>query len=97
MFTAEFGIDGRPRHPAPDGLPGTPPPVSDPLQRPGSGTVQCNGQQPNPCVYTPSGTATAIYSPQSGELVGPDGLKYTVANSINTGDDGWKDMLAPAG
>ncbi|MGH3971668.1 MAG: MCE family protein, partial [Mycobacterium sp.] len=35
-----------------DQLPGTPPPVSDPLQRPGSGTVQCNGQQPNPCVYT---------------------------------------------
>src|SRR6202051_712404 len=28
----------------------TPPPVSDPLQRPGSGSVQCNGQQPNTCV-----------------------------------------------
>lgn len=40
-------------NPAPaDRLPGTPPPLSDPLQRPRSGTVQCNGQQPNPCVYT---------------------------------------------
>lgn len=75
---------------------GTPPPTSDPLQRPGSGTVQCNGQQPNPCVYTPSGPPTAVYSPQSGELVGPDGVKYSVENSTNTGDDGWKEMLAPA-
>ena len=79
----------------PEGL--TPPPISDPLQRPGSGTVQCNGQQPNPCVYTPSGPPTAVYSPQSGELVGPDGVKYSVENSTRTGDDGWKDMLAPAG
>jgi phospholipid/cholesterol/gamma-HCH transport system substrate-binding protein len=85
-------------NPAPsDRVQGTPPPVSDPLQRPGSGTVQCNGQQPNPCVYTPSGPPTAIYSPQSGELVGPDGVKYAVENSSKTGDDGWKEMLAPAG
>ncbi|HZE17393.1 MAG TPA: MlaD family protein [Mycobacterium sp.] len=85
-------------NPAPaDKVPGTPPPISDPLQRPGSGTVQCNGQQPNPCVYTPSGPPTAIYSPQSGELIGPDGVKYSVQNSSNTGDDGWKEMLAPAG
>ncbi|EPQ71179.1 MCE family protein [Mycobacterium marinum] len=86
-------------NPAPaDKLPpgGTPPPISDPLQRPGSGTVQCNGQQPNPCVYTP-GPPTAVYSPQSGELVGPDGVKYSVENSTKTGDDGWKEMLAPAG
>ena len=84
-------------NPAPaDKVPGTPPPKSDPLQRPGSGTVQCNGQQPNPCVYTPSGPPTAIYSPQSGELIGPDGVKYSVQNSSNTGDDGWKEMLAPA-
>ncbi|MGO8850928.1 MCE family protein [Mycobacterium sp.] len=75
----------------------TPPPVSDPLQRPGSGSVQCNGQQPNPCVYTPGGPPTAIYSPQSGELVGPDGARYAVEDSRKTGDDGWKDMLAPAG
>ncbi|MCU1697086.1 MAG: virulence factor Mce family protein, partial [Mycobacterium sp.] len=35
-------------NPAPaNQVPGTPPPVSDPLQRPGSGSVQCNGQQPN--------------------------------------------------
>src|SRR5271168_2065562 len=45
-------------NPAPaDRVPGTPPPVSDPLSRPGSGTVVCNGQQPNPCVYTPAGPA----------------------------------------
>jgi phospholipid/cholesterol/gamma-HCH transport system substrate-binding protein len=86
-------------NPAPaDRLPpgGSPPPVSDPLQRPGSGTVQCNGQQPNPCVYTPSGPPAAVYSPMSGELVGPDGVKYAVENSSKTGDDGWKEMLAPA-
>jgi len=75
----------------------TPPPISDPLQRPGSGTVQCNGQQPNPCVYVPGGPPAAIYSPQRGEVVGPDGAKYAVDNSSKTGDDGWKDMLAPAG
>jgi phospholipid/cholesterol/gamma-HCH transport system substrate-binding protein len=79
----------------PGGL--TPPPKSDPLQRPGSGTVQCNGQQPNPCVYTPGGPPTAVYSPQSGEVTGPDGVKYSVNNSSNTGDDGWKEMLAPTG
>ncbi|GFG73900.1 virulence factor Mce family protein [Mycobacterium botniense] len=87
-------------NPAPaDRLPpgGSPPPISDPLQRPGSGTVQCNGQQPNPCVYTPSGGPAAVYSPQSGELVGPDGVKWTVENSNKPGDDGWKEMLAPAG
>lgn len=75
----------------------TPPPISDPLQRPGSGSVQCNGQQPNPCIYTPGGPPTAIYSPMSGEVMGPDGSKYSVNNSSNTGDDGWKEMLAPAG
>jgi phospholipid/cholesterol/gamma-HCH transport system substrate-binding protein len=79
----------------PKGL--TPPPISDPLQRPGSGSVQCNGQQPNPCIYTPGGPPAAIYSPQSGEAVGPDGIRYSVENSSNTGDDGWKQMLAPAG
>jgi phospholipid/cholesterol/gamma-HCH transport system substrate-binding protein len=85
-------------NPAPsDRVAGTPPPTSDPLSRPGSGTVQCNGQQPNPCVYKPSGPPSAIYSPQSGELVGPDGVKYSVENSTRTGDDGWKEMLAPAG
>lgn len=84
-------------NPAPaDQVQGTPPPVSDPLQRPGSGIVQCNGQQPNPCVYTPTSGPSAVYSPASGELVGPDGVKYAVANSSTTGDDGWKEMLAPA-
>ena len=85
-------------NPAPsDRVAGTPPPVSDVLQRPGSGTVECNGQQPNPCAYTPNGPPPAIYRPQSGELVGPDGVKYAVENSTKTGDDGWKDMLAPPG
>jgi phospholipid/cholesterol/gamma-HCH transport system substrate-binding protein len=74
----------------------TPPPISDPLQRPGSGTVECNGQQPNPCVYIPGGPPAAVYSPQSGEVTGPDGMKYTIDNSSKTGDNGWKDMLAPA-
>lgn len=78
-------------------VPGTPPPASDPLQRPGSGTVRCNGQQPNPCIYTPSAYATSIYDVQSGIVVGPDGVKYSVANSSNIGEDGWKAMLAPAG
>jgi phospholipid/cholesterol/gamma-HCH transport system substrate-binding protein len=69
------------------GLPGTPPPISDPTSAPGSGSVQCNGQQPNPCTYTT----------QSGEITGPGGVKYSVDNSIGSGDDGWKSMLAPAG
>ncbi|MCG5431963.1 MCE family protein [Mycobacterium sp. MYCO198283] len=77
-----------------DQLPGPVPPTSDPLTPPGTGTVQCNGQQPNPCVYTP---ASAVYSPASGEAIGPDGTRYDVSNSISTGDNGWKEMLAPAG
>jgi phospholipid/cholesterol/gamma-HCH transport system substrate-binding protein len=80
-----------------DRLPGTPPPVSDPLQRPGSGTVQCNGQQPNPCIYTPNTLPTALYDVQSGKVVGSDGVVYSVANSTSIGDEGWKEMLAPAG
>jgi phospholipid/cholesterol/gamma-HCH transport system substrate-binding protein len=70
----------------------TPPPSSDPLQRPSQGAVRCNGQQPNPCVYVPSGSS-AFYSPQSGEVVGPDGVRYKVEDSNNAGDDGWKAML----
>jgi phospholipid/cholesterol/gamma-HCH transport system substrate-binding protein len=80
-----------------DRLPGPVPPVSDPLTPPGpSGMVECSGQQPNPCIYTPA-PGTAIYNPASGEAVGPDGVKYSVSNSSNPGDDGWKEMLAPAG
>ena len=75
---------------------GSPPPISDPLSRPGSGSVVCSGQQPNPCEYTPANNPTAIYSPQSGEVVAPDGTKFAVSNSTKTGDDGWKEMLAPA-
>ena len=75
---------------------GSPAPVSDPLTPPAQGTVQCSGQQPNPCQYTPAPGNSAIYNPQSGEVVGPDGVKYSVSNSNNPGDDGWKEMLAPA-
>ena len=74
-------------------------PVSDPLSPPGQGTVQCSGQQPNPCTYTPAAGppgSTAVYNPASGEVVGPDGVRYNVSNSRNPGDDGWKEMLAPA-
>ena len=69
-------------------------PTSDPLSPPGAGTVTCSGQQPNPCNYTRSGMAT--YNPQSGQIVGPDGVSWSVTDSRNIGDDGWKDMLAPA-
>jgi phospholipid/cholesterol/gamma-HCH transport system substrate-binding protein len=75
-------------------------PTSDPLSPPGQGSVRCSGQQPNPCTYTPAQGppgSTAVYSPSSGEVVGPDGVKYNVSNSNNPGDDGWKEMLAPAG
>ena len=74
-------------------------PVSDPLTPPGQGTVSCSGQQPNPCIYTPAPGppgSTAVYSPSSGQVVGPDGVRYNVSNSNNSGDDGWKEMLAPA-
>jgi phospholipid/cholesterol/gamma-HCH transport system substrate-binding protein len=74
---------------------GSPAPVSDPLTPPNQGSVQCSGQQPNPCTYTPA-PGSAVYSPSSGEVVGPDGVKYSVSNSKNPGDDGWKEMLAPA-
>jgi phospholipid/cholesterol/gamma-HCH transport system substrate-binding protein len=74
-------------------------PVSDPLSPPGRGSVQCSGQQPNPCTYTPAQGppgSVAVYSPSSGEVVGPDGIRYNVSNSSKPGDDGWKEMLAPA-
>jgi phospholipid/cholesterol/gamma-HCH transport system substrate-binding protein len=72
-------------------------PVSDPLTAPGQGTVSCSGQQPNPCIYTPAAGSTAIYSPSSGTVVGPDGVNYSVNNSSDPGENGWKEMLAPAG
>jgi len=80
-----------------DQLPGTPPPISDPLSPPGTGTVQCNGQQPNPCVYAPAGPPNAPLDTQAGEITGPDGVKYTVSGSNHLGEDGWKEMLSPAG
>jgi phospholipid/cholesterol/gamma-HCH transport system substrate-binding protein len=82
-----------------DRLPAPPAPISDPLSPPGQGTVTCSGQQPNPCIYTPAPGppgSTAVYSPTSGQVVGPDGVRYNVRNSSNPGDDGWKEMLAPA-
>jgi phospholipid/cholesterol/gamma-HCH transport system substrate-binding protein len=75
---------------------GSPAPVSDALSPPGQGTVTCSGQQPNPCIYTPSGPV-AVYNPQSGAVATSDGSRYRIKDSTNTGDDGWKEMLAPAG
>ena len=94
VFPAPSVNNGRNPLPANE-LPGTPPPTSDPLTAPGTGSVQCSGQQPNPCVYTPAQGPAAVYSPSSGQVVGSDGTKYAVTNSSSTGDDGWKDMLAP--
>ena len=72
-------------------------PVSDPLTAPGQGTVACSGQQPNPCIYTPASGPTAVYTPSNGQVVGPDGVTYSVTNSSDPGENGWKEMLAPAG
>ncbi|MBY0291486.1 MCE family protein [Mycolicibacterium gadium] len=85
-----------------DQLPPTssPAPVSDPLTPPREGTVTCSGQQPNPCAYSPPAGppgSTAVYRPGSGEVVGPDGVKYSVNDSAHLGEDGWKHMLAPTG
>jgi phospholipid/cholesterol/gamma-HCH transport system substrate-binding protein len=72
-------------------------PTSDPLTAPGQGSVACSGQQPNPCIYTPAAGPSAIYNPSSGQVVGPDGVQYSVTNSSDPGENGWKEMLAPAG
>ncbi|HYO01464.1 MAG TPA: MlaD family protein [Mycobacterium sp.] len=80
-----------------DQLPPPPSPMSDPLTSPGQGTVACSGQQPNPCIYTPASGPTAIYTPSNGQVVGPDGVTYSVTNSSDPGENGWKEMLAPAG
>jgi phospholipid/cholesterol/gamma-HCH transport system substrate-binding protein len=84
-----------------DLLPPTKTATNDAPSAPGQGSVECNGQQPNPCTYTPAAPAatnmSSTYNAASGEIVGPDGTTYTVQNSTTTGDDGWKEMLAPAG
>ena len=80
-----------------DQVPPAPGPTSDPLTAPGQGTVACSGQQPNPCIYTPAAGPTAVYNPSSGDVDGPDGIKYSVNNSSDPGENGWKEMLAPAG
>jgi phospholipid/cholesterol/gamma-HCH transport system substrate-binding protein len=98
--TVNNGLNPLPADQLPPPEQGMSAPTSDPLTPPRSGTVQCSGQQPNPCIYTPAPGppgSTAIYSPLSGQVVGPDGVKYNVSNSKNPGDDGWKEMLAPAG
>ncbi|WP_372451427.1 MCE family protein [Mycolicibacter acidiphilus] len=74
----------------------SPPPKNDPVSRPGSGHVQCNGQQPNPCIYTPGGGPAAVYNPQNGQVTGPDGSEYALEDSTNTGDDAWKSLLKVA-
>jgi phospholipid/cholesterol/gamma-HCH transport system substrate-binding protein len=33
---------------------------------------------------------------RSGKVVVPDGVVYSVANSANIGDEGWKEMLGSA-
>lgn len=91
--TLDTGLNPSPA----DQVSGTPPPVSDPLSRPGAGSVQCNGQQPNPCIYTPAATPNPSINQQSAEVSGPGGTTYSVQNSDTTGDNGWKTMLAPAG
>ncbi|HET6734181.1 virulence factor Mce family protein [Mycobacterium sp.] len=98
--TVNNGVNPLPADELPQSTSGSSPaPISDPLSPPGQGTVQCSGQQPNPCTYTPAPGppgSTAVYNPTSGEVVGPDGVTYNVSNSSNPGDDGWKEMLAPA-
>jgi phospholipid/cholesterol/gamma-HCH transport system substrate-binding protein len=97
--TVNNGLNPLPADQLPPPEQGGSAPISDPLTPPRSGTVQCSGQQPNPCIYTPAPGppgATAVYSPTSGQVVGPDGVRYNVSNSKNPGDDGWKEMLAPA-
>ena len=37
-----------------------------------------------------------IYSPASGELVGPDGVKYIITTAAHPNGDAWKAMLAAA-
>lgn len=86
-----------------DLLPPPTPPMSDGPSTPGQGSVTCAGPwqpgwpQPGKCDYTPAEATrtSATYDASSGEVVGPDGTKYTVKNSTTTGDDGWKEMLAP--
>ena len=76
---------------------GSPAPVSDPLTPPGKAPSSAVDNNPIRARTLRHQEDSAIYSPASGEVVGPDGVKYSVSNSSNPGDDGWKEMLAPAG
>lgn len=80
-----------------DQLPPPEPVRSDPLSPPILGSVECTGQQPNSCQYTPSTPIpqTAIYDVGRGEAVAPDGTRFTITTQTHI-DDGWKEMLAPA-
>lgn len=88
-----------------DLLPPPTQPISDAPSKPKGGTVDCAGPwqpgwpQPGTCNFNaaapPATNASATYDAASGEVVGPDGTTYTVKNSTTTGDDGWKEMLAP--
>ena len=96
-----------------DLLPAPTAPISDPVSKPGQGSVQCadpaagvdirgvqpGWPQPGQCSYSgagaPATNMSSTYNASSGEITGPDGTKYTVENSTTTGDDGWKEMLAP--
>ncbi|NKZ10835.1 MCE family protein [Mycolicibacterium septicum DSM 44393] len=77
-----------------DQLPSPPGLRSDPLSPPSQGNVQCSGQQPNPCIYRPA-AATAVFTPASGVVSGPNGVTYLLRQS-GAADDGWKQMLSAA-
>lgn len=84
------------RNPAPaDALSPSPPPMSDPLTPPRSGTTQCSGQQPVQCTYTPADISSTIYDVSRGQVVAADGAVFRVNSPVPTGEE-WKDMLAPA-
>lgn len=55
------------------------------------------GNNPTRASYTPSTFPTTIYDVQSGKVVAPDGVVYSVEASTHAGADGWKVMLAPTG
>lgn len=84
-------------NPAPaDALSPSPPPVSDPVTAPRSGSTRCSGQQPVQCTYTPAAIPSTIYDVSRGQVVASDGTVFTVTSQMPTGEE-WKEMLAPAG
>jgi len=59
--------------------------------------LEHNDQQVQSILSKAAPTADQVAVPSSGEVVGPDGAKYSLEDSRHIGDAGWKDMLAPAG